>query len=57
VSTAKASVGAQVFGVYLRAVEQERKQKEFEELAAQVEELKEMVEYQGQSGGFGYYGS
>jgi predicted RNA-binding Zn ribbon-like protein len=54
VSTAKASVGAQVFGVYLRAVEQERKQKETEELALRVEELEDTIRSQQQRGGFGY---
>jgi hypothetical protein len=56
-STAKASVGAQVFGVYLRAVEQERRQKELDELATRVEELELTMQAQRQEGGSWYYGS
>ena len=37
ITTAKGSVAAQVLGVYLRAVEQERKQRELEELEARLE--------------------
>jgi cytidylate kinase len=53
-STAKASVASQVFGVYLRAVEQERKQKELEELATRVAELEITLESQRQEGGSWY---
>ena len=44
VTTAKGSVAAQILGVYLRAVEQERKQREFEELKVEMDELREMLE-------------
>ena len=37
ITTAKGSVAAQVLGVYLRAVEQERRQRELEELEARLE--------------------
>ena len=37
ITTAKGSVAAQVLGVYLRAVEQERKQRELEELEERLE--------------------
>ena len=42
--TGRGSVAAQVLGVYIRAAEQERRQRELEELAGEVEELREVVE-------------
>jgi len=44
ITTGKGSVAAQVYGVLLRAIEQERRQRELEELAGEVEELREAVE-------------
>ena len=44
ITTGKGSVAAQVYGVLLRAIEQERKQRELEELAGEVKELREVVE-------------
>ncbi len=52
VTTAKGSVAAQILGVYLRAVEQERKQREYDELRGEMDELREMLE-QGQGSGRG----
>jgi len=48
ITTAKASVAAQVLGVYLRAVEQERRQRELEELEARITVLEEHApDYRG----------
>ena len=52
ITTAKGSVAAQILGVYLRAVEQERKQREYDELRGEMVELREMLEQgQGSAGG------
>jgi hypothetical protein len=57
VTTAKGSVAAQILGVYLRAVEQERKQMEFDELRCEMVELREMLEQgQGSAGGHSWTG-
>jgi hypothetical protein len=42
-----ASVAAQVLGVFIRAVEQERKIREQEELEARIQQLEEMQEQKG----------
>jgi len=42
--TGRGSVAAQVLGVYIRAAEQERRQRELEELTGEVKELREVVE-------------
>jgi hypothetical protein len=47
ISTGEGSVAAQVLGVYLRACEQERKQREYDELRGEMVELRGMLE-QGQ---------
>jgi len=44
ITTGKGSVAAQVYGVLLRAIEQERKQAEFEELRQEMNELRELFE-------------
>jgi hypothetical protein len=44
-------VAARILGVYLRAVEQERKQREFEELARELAELREIVDTRGDERG------
>jgi hypothetical protein len=44
VDKATGSVVAQILGVLLRGIEQERKVRETDELAAQVEELRRLVE-------------
>jgi len=46
ITTAKGSVAAQVLGVYLRAVEQERRQRELEEMEERIEAL-EQAQQQG----------
>ena len=57
VTTAKGSVAAQILGVYLRAVEQERKQMESDELRGEMVELREMLEQgQGSAGGRSWTG-
>jgi hypothetical protein len=43
-STARGSVTAQLYGVLLRAIEQERKQREADELVHRIEELEEAAE-------------
>jgi flagellar motility protein MotE (MotC chaperone) len=54
ITTAKGSVAAQVLGVYLRAVEQERKQRELEELEARITVLEEHApDYRGGYRGWG----
>ena len=55
VTTAKGSVAAQILGVYLRAVEQERKQLEYEELRGEMAELRELFE-SGSAGGHSWTG-
>ena len=50
ITTAKGSVAAQVLGVYLRAVEAERKMRETEELEKRLEELEELLKRQRQEG-------
>ena len=55
VTTAKGSVAAQILGVYLRAVEQERKQLEYEELRGEMSELRELFE-SGSAGGHSWTG-
>lgn len=49
IATGEGSVAAQVLGVYLRACEQERKQREYDELRGEMVELREMFE-QGEGG-------
>ena len=44
ITTAKGSVAAQILGVYLRAVEQERKQREYDEIRGEMAELRELFE-------------
>ena len=52
--TSKGSVAAQVLGVYLRAVEQERRQRESEELEARITVLEEHApDYGGGHRGWG----
>jgi len=43
--TGRGSVAAQIYGVYIRAAEQERRQRELEELAGEIKELREVVEW------------
>jgi hypothetical protein len=43
ISTSKGSVAAQIYGVRARYFEQERKQKEVEELRLEVREVKDML--------------
>jgi len=50
ITTAKGSVAAQVLGVYLRAVEAERKMRETEELEKRLEELEQLLKRQRQEG-------
>lgn len=58
IETGRGSVAFQGFGVLVRYIEQERKQRETEELAARVEQLEETIEAQRQEQGGGwYYGS
>jgi hypothetical protein len=58
IETGRCSVAFQGFGVLVRYIEQERKQRETEELAARVEQLEETIEAQRQEQGGGwYYGS
>jgi hypothetical protein len=53
IPTGQGSVAAQVLGVYIRACEQERKQREYDELRVEMDELREMLEQgQGSSGGY-----
>jgi hypothetical protein len=57
ITTAKGSVAAQILGVYLRACEQERKQREYDELKGEMVELREMLEQgQGSAGGRSWTG-
>jgi hypothetical protein len=52
ITTAKGSVAAQILGVYLRAVEQERKQREYDELRVEMDELRETLKQgRGSAGG------
>jgi len=44
VSTAKGSVAGQILGIFLRAVEQQRKQREVEELQREVAEIRELLD-------------
>jgi hypothetical protein len=44
ITTARASVAAQVYGVRARYFEQERRQREVEEIAREVEEIKDMLQ-------------
>ena len=54
ITTAKGSVAAQVLGVYLRAVEQERRQRELEDLEARITVLEEHApDYRGGQRGWG----
>ena len=54
ITTAKGSVAAQVLGVYLRAVEQERRQRELEDLEARITVLEEHgPDYRGGRRGWG----
>ena len=46
ITTAKGSVAAQILGVYLRAVEQERKQREYDEIRGEMAELRQLFEAQ-----------
>jgi len=50
VSTAKGSVASQIYGVLLRALEAERKERELVEVQAEMVELREMFA-RGDSGG------
>src|SRR5829696_3996008 len=47
ITTAKGSVAAQILGVYLRAVEQERKQREFDDLERRLEAVEKMYSRKG----------
>ena len=44
--TARGSVSGQVYGLVLRAIEQERKQNEVEDLKRQLEEVRDLYEQQ-----------
>ncbi len=48
-----ASVAAQVLGVYIRAVEQERKVREQDELVARLDALEQATQSQGRRGPWG----
>jgi hypothetical protein len=52
VTTARGSVAAQLYGVYLRAIEQERRQKELEEFEERLASLEEAQGPRG--GGYGW---
>jgi hypothetical protein len=56
-ATARGSVAGQLLGILLKCIEQERRQRELEELVARVEELEVSLETQRQEGGSWYYGS
>src|SRR5215208_8232956 len=47
--TSKGSVAAQVLGVFLRCVEQERRQRELEELAGRIQALEQAQQQRGES--------
>lgn len=49
IATGKGSVAAQVLGVYLRACEQERKERELHEIQAELEDLRDMLGICGKS--------
>ena len=50
---ADAAVISQIWGTYIRAVGMEIRVKEFEEMAREVEELREIVEMNKGWGGYG----
>jgi hypothetical protein len=50
---ADAAVIGQIWGTYIRAVGMELRVKEFEEMAREVEELREIVEANRERGGYG----
>jgi len=50
---ADAAVIGQIWGTYIRAVGMELRVKEFEEVAREVEELREIVEMNKGRGGYG----
>jgi hypothetical protein len=50
---ADAAVISQIWGTYIRAVGMEIRVKEFEEVAREVEELREIVEMNKGRGGYG----
>jgi hypothetical protein len=51
VSTGKGSVAGQLYGVLLRAIEQERRMRELDELARELAELREIVDSRGDERG------
>ena len=50
VDKGKGAVASQILNVYLRAIEQERRVRELDEIAARLEELEALMEQQKQGG-------